>query len=119
MEKVNLASKLQGITEEWTPKIVGELNGQYVKLVKAEGEFIWHRHEHEDELFYVVDGRLDIHIRGNSVHLSPGEFVIIPKGIEHKPCAPEGAQLLIFEPVSTLNTGNVRDERTVDNLESI
>ena len=116
MDKVNLRDKLAQFTEPWSPKIVGDLNGQQVKLVKVSGDFVWHHHEHEDELFLVLDGHLDIHLRDRIVALEPGEFVIVPRGVEHKPSSPTGADVLLFEPASTLNTGNVRNERTVERL---
>lgn len=115
MEKVNLEEKLALIREAWQPHIVGELNGQHVKLAKLDGEFIWHRHEDEDELFLVVTGRLDLELRERTVSLGPGEFFIVPKGVEHRPVAREQVEVLMFEPAGTLNTGDIRDERTVEN----
>ena len=114
MHKVNLAEKLGQFSDHWAPRIVGELNGQHVKLVKVEGEFIWHRHDTEDELFLVLKGRLDIHLREQVVSLEPGEFFIVPRGVEHKPIAMAETHILLFEPASTLNTGDVRNERTVE-----
>jgi mannose-6-phosphate isomerase-like protein (cupin superfamily) len=114
MEKVNLAEKLALFTERWNPRIVGELNGQHVKLVKLAGEFVWHHHEHEDELFLVLRGHLDMHLRGQVIGLDPGELFIVPRGVEHKPVAAGETHVLLFEPASTLNTGNVRNERTVE-----
>jgi mannose-6-phosphate isomerase-like protein (cupin superfamily) len=119
MEKVTLAEKLNLFDELWAPKIVGELNGQYVKLVKVKGQFVWHRHEMEDELFLVINGRLDIHLRDRRISLGEGEFFIVPAGVEHKPVAEEEAHVLLLEPVSTLNTGDVRDERTREHLDRI
>ena len=119
MDKVNLAQKLSLFSSHWSPKIVGELNGQYVKLVKFQGDFVWHHHEDEDELFLVLKGSFDIHLRDRIVHLDEGEFFIVPKGVEHKPVASEEAHVLVFEPASTLNTGNVRSERTVEALERL
>ncbi len=119
MEKVNLARKLATFEEHWSPKIVGDLNGQHVKLAKLQGEFVWHHHEHEDELFLVLDGRLVIELRDGQVVLEPGEFFIVPRGVEHKPSAAEETHILLFEPKSTLNTGNVRDARTVEEPERI
>jgi mannose-6-phosphate isomerase-like protein (cupin superfamily) len=119
MEKVNLAQKFSQFNECWSPKIVGELNGQYVKVVKVKGEFVWHHHEEEDELFLVVKGRLRIELRGRDLVLEEGEFAIVPGGVEHKPVAEEEAQVVLFEPKSTLNTGNVRNGRTLANLERI
>ena len=119
MQKVNLAQKFSLFSEQWRPKIVGELNGQYVKLAKLKGEFIWHRHENEDELFLVVRGDLKILFRDREVVLGEGEFLIVPRGVEHKPVAAEEAWVLLLEPMSTLNTGDVRNERTTDELEWI
>lgn len=119
MEKVNLAQKFSLFQETWQPKIVGDLNGQYVKLARLKGEFIWHHHEHEDELFLVVRGRLTIRFRGGDVHLEEGEFLIIPHGLEHLPVAEEEALVMLFEPKSTLNTGNIESERTHKNLDAI
>jgi mannose-6-phosphate isomerase-like protein (cupin superfamily) len=117
MERVNLTEKLGQFSEHWSPKIVGELNGQLVKLVKFKGEFVWHHHDAEDELFLVVLGYFDMHMRDRVVRLREGEFLIVPRGVEHKPVAPEEAHVLLFEPASTLNTGNVRNERTREDLE--
>jgi mannose-6-phosphate isomerase-like protein (cupin superfamily) len=114
MEKVNLSEKLSLFSEHWSPRVVGELNGQHVKLAKLEGEFVWHHHESEDELFLVLRGTLAIHLRDRVVTLNEGEFFIVPKGVEHKPVAESEAHILLLKPVSTLNTGNVRNERTVD-----
>ncbi len=113
-DKVNLSEKLGQFTEKWSPRIVGELNGQHVKLVKVEGEFIWHHHTHEDELFLVLSGHLSIHLRAQVVDLDEGEFFIVPRGVEHKPVAQGETHVLVFEPASTLNTGNVRSARTVE-----
>ena len=114
MKKVNLADKLAQFSEHWSPRIVGDLNGQQVKLVKLEGEFVWHHHEQEDELFLVVHGHLDIHLRDGVISLDAGEFVVVPRGVEHKPVAVCETHVLLFEPASTLNTGNVRNQRTVE-----
>ncbi len=119
MEKVNLAQKLQLFHEHWKPKIVGELNGQMVKLVKFQGPFVWHHHEQEDEMFLVIKGRFRMEFRDRQVWLEEGEFLIVPRGIEHRPVAEEEAQVLLFEPGSVLNTGNVTNERTVQTLERI
>lgn len=110
MEKVNLAQKLSQIGEYWRPKVVGELNGQEVKLVKFKGEFVWHHHEHEDELFLVVCGTFRVEFRDRSVTLTEGEFVIVPRGVEHKTVADDEVHVLIFEPAATRNTGNVEHE---------
>jgi mannose-6-phosphate isomerase-like protein (cupin superfamily) len=109
MEKVNLAAKLSQITEYWRPKVVGELNGQEVKLVKFKGEFVWHHHEHEDELFLVVRGLVRLEFRDHVVSLAEGEVVIVPRGVEHRTAADDEAHVLIFEPAATRNTGNVED----------
>ena len=119
IETVNLAEKLGSFQDLWSPKIVGELNDSYVKLVKLSGEFVWHHHEDEDELFLVVKGRLLIRLRDQDVWLNEGEFVIIPRGVEHLPVADEEVHVLLLEPKSTLNTGNVLNERTVRELEHI
>ncbi len=119
MRKVNLAEKFGRITEHWSPKIVGELNGQHVKLVKLKGEFVWHHHDDEDELFLVVRGRLVMQLRDGDVLLEAGEFLIVPRGVEHRPVCDEEVDLLLFEPTSTLNTGNVRNERTREHLETL
>jgi mannose-6-phosphate isomerase-like protein (cupin superfamily) len=119
MEKVNLSDKLSRFSDHWRPKIVGQLNGQQVKLAKLQGEFVWHAHEKEDELFLVIEGRLVIQLRDREIVLDPGEFVIIPRGVEHKPVADEEVHVLLFEPVSTLNTGTLRNERTVEQLDWI
>jgi mannose-6-phosphate isomerase-like protein (cupin superfamily) len=119
MEKVNLADKLAHFTDHWSPKIVGELNGQLVKLVKFQGPFVWHHHDHEDELFLAVKGRFRMEFRDRHVWLEEGEFLVVPRGVEHRPVADEEAHVLLFEPASTLNTGNVRNERTLERLEKI
>jgi len=113
MEKVNLANKFDLFQEHWSPKIAGELNDSYLKLVKLRGEFVWHHHEAEDELFLVVKGRLVIKLRDRDISLDEGEFVIIPRGVEHCPVAEEEVHVLLLEPKSTVNTGNVENERTV------
>jgi len=119
VEKINLAEKFSRFTEYWSPKIAGELNDSYVKLVKVKGEFAWHHHANEDELFLVVKGRLVIRFRDRDVEIGEGEFLIVPRGIEHLPIAKEEAHILLLEPKSTLNTGNLRNERTVEVLERI
>lgn len=119
MDKVNLAQKLSLFQDYWSPKIVGELNDSHVKLVKLKGEFTWHHHENEDELFLVIKGKLLIRLRDRDIWLEEGEFAIIPKGIEHLPIAEEEVHVLLLEPKSTLNTGNIDNERTVTNLERI
>jgi mannose-6-phosphate isomerase-like protein (cupin superfamily) len=119
MEKVNLTQKLGLFDEYWSPKIVGKLNGQVIKIAKLKGEFLWHHHEVEDELFMVVRGRMVIKLRDQDVPLEQGEFFVVPRGVEHKPVAEEEAHVLMFEPESTLNTGNVQSERTVEEPEWI
>ena len=119
MEKVNLRDKLARFDTHWDPKIIGELNGQHVKLVKFEGEFVWHRHDAEDELFLVVHGRFDMQFRDRVVSLDEGELIIVPRGIEHRPVAKSEAHVLLFEPKTTLNTGDVRNERTIEKLDRI
>ena len=119
MEKVNLAEKLSTFSDYFNPRIVGELNGQQVKLVKFQGEFIWHHHDHEDELFFVVKGSFDMQMRDKTITVNAGEFLIMPRGTEHKPVAREEVEILLFEPATTLNTGNVENEMTVKNLETI
>ena len=113
MEKINLAQKYALFQEHWKPRIAGELNGQYIKLVKVKGEFVWHHHDNEDELFLVVKGRLLIKLRDQDIQLEEGELVIIPRGVEHMPVAEEEAHIVLLEPKGTLNTGNVENERTV------
>ena len=119
MEIVNLNQKFSQFQDYWQPKIAGELNDSYIKLVKSKGEFVWHHHETEDELFLVVKGTLLIKLRDRDIFLEEGEFVIIPKGVEHLPIAQEEAHVLLLEPKTTLNTGNIQNERTVSNLERI
>lgn len=119
MEKVNIAQKLSLFSEHWKPKIVGELNGQEVKLAKFAGPFVWHHHDGEDELFLVVKGRFRMEFRDRHVWLEEGEFLIVPRGVEHRPVAEEEVHIMLFEPAGTLNTGNVRDEKTVEELERI
>jgi mannose-6-phosphate isomerase-like protein (cupin superfamily) len=118
-DKVNLAEKFSRITEYWKPYIAGELNGQLVKLDKLKGEFVWHHHENEDEMFLVVKGRFRIEFRDKTVWLEEGEFIVVPRGVEHKPVADEEAWIVLFEPASTLNTGNVDNEFTLRELEKV
>jgi mannose-6-phosphate isomerase-like protein (cupin superfamily) len=112
MSKVNLVQKLALFSEHWSPKIVGELNGQHVKLVKFQGPFIWHHHENEDELFLVVRGRFRMEYRDQDIWIDEGEFLIVPRGVEHRPVADEEVHVLLFEPATTINTGNAGGERT-------
>jgi mannose-6-phosphate isomerase-like protein (cupin superfamily) len=119
IQKVNLSEKFGLFRDHWSPRIAGEVNDSHVKLVKLQGEFVWHHHENEDELFLVVQGRLTIKLRDGAIELGPGEFVIIPKGVEHMPVAAEEVHVLLLEPKSTLNTGNLRNDRTVAALDRI
>jgi mannose-6-phosphate isomerase-like protein (cupin superfamily) len=118
-EKVNLAEKFSRFNEVYKPKIAGEVNDAYIKLVKLKGEFLWHHHDNEDELFLVVKGRMQMRFRDGDVWVEPGEFIIVPRGVEHMPVAPEEVQVMLIEPKTTLNTGNVQNERTVPVLEHI
>ena len=119
MTKVNLAEKFALFHTHWDPKVVGELNGQQVKLVKFQGPFTWHHHDHEDELFLVVKGSFRMEFRDRNVELREGEFLIVPRGVEHRPVADKEVHVLLFEPATTLNTGNVKEERTRERLEKI
>ncbi len=119
VDKVNIAEKLSLFDEPWSPKIVGELNGQHVKLVRLSGEFVWHHHDDEDEMFLVVDGRFRMEFRDREVWIERGEFIVVPRGVEHRPVAEEEASVMLFEPASTLNTGNVTGEMTVAELDKI
>ncbi|MBK8494667.1 MAG: cupin domain-containing protein [Chitinophagaceae bacterium] len=119
MEKVNLAQKFSLFNDHYNPRIVGELNGQHVKLVKLKGEFVWHKHDVEDELFLVIKGTLMMEYRDRTVEINEGEFIIVPHGVEHKPAAAEEVHLLLFEPATTLNTGDVENEMTRTTLEKI
>ena len=119
MEKVNVEEKFASFQDYWSPKIIGELNDSYVKAAKLKGEFVWHCHEHEDELFLVVRGRLLIKFRDGEVQLEAGEFLVVPRGVEHLPVADEEAHVLLLEPKTTRNTGEVMNERTVVELERI
>jgi len=119
MEKVNINQKLSLFKDHWNPRIAGELNGQHVKLAKLKGEFIWHKHDNEDEMFLVIDGKLVIEFRDRRVVLNQGEFIIVPKGVEHKPIAEQEVSVMLFEPATTLNTGNIKDGLTRENLEII
>jgi mannose-6-phosphate isomerase-like protein (cupin superfamily) len=119
MEKVNIPQKLVLFSDYWNPRIVGELNGQQVKLVKFKGAFTWHKHDEEDELFYVVSGQFNMEFRDRMVTLNENEFLIVPRGVEHRPVADKEVAVMLFEPASTLNTGNVMNDLTRANLESI
>lgn len=119
MEKVNVQAKLSLFADYFNPKIVGELNGQHIKLVKFKGEFVWHHHDNEDELFYVVKGSFDMHLRDKIITINAGEFLIVPKGVQHKPVAKEEVEIMLFEPATTLNTGNIINEKTVTTLDHL
>lgn len=119
MGKVIIEEKLKLFSEYWSPKIVGELNGQQVKLVKFKGEFVWHKHDNEDEMFLVIDGVLKMELRDKTIEIHKNEFLIVPMGTEHRPVAEEEVSVMLFEPASTLNTGNTENELTKHNLESI
>lgn len=119
MDKVNLFQKFEQITEHWSPKVVGELNGQQVKLAKLKGEFVFHRHDEEDEAFFVLKGNLRMVFRDKTLELTEGEMLVVPKGVEHLPVAEEEVWVMLFEPASTLNTGNIINERTKTELEKI
>ncbi len=119
MEKININEKLSLFSDHWNPRIIGELNGQHVKAVKLKGEFVWHHHDNEDEMFLVTRGTLKMEFREKTVIIGEGEFIIVPRKVEHRPVADEEVHLLLFEPASTLNTGNVENERTKKLLEKI
>lgn len=119
MEKISIDNKLNLFQDHWNPRIIGELNGQHVKLAKLKGEFIWHSHEKEDELFYVIKGSLKMEFRDRVEILQPGEMIIVPRGVEHKPVADEEVHVMLFEPASTVNTGEIENERTRKKLEVI
>jgi mannose-6-phosphate isomerase-like protein (cupin superfamily) len=119
MSKINIAQKFAGISDFWNPRIAAELNGQYVKFVKFTGEFVFHHHDHEDELFLVVDGRFRMEFRDHHEWIEKGEFIVVPRGVEHRPVADEECSVILFEPASTVNTGNVVSDRTVRELEHV
>lgn len=119
MQVIDIAEKLRTFDEHWSPKVIAELNGQHLKVVKLLGEFDWHFHEYEDELFWVIKGALVIHFRDSVIKLNPGQMCVIPKGVEHKPVAEDECEVVLFEPVGTLNTGNLENDRTVTKPEVI
>jgi mannose-6-phosphate isomerase-like protein (cupin superfamily) len=119
MEKVNIDEKLRLFTDYWNPRIIGELNGQYVKAVKVNGEFVWHHHDSEDEMFLVIKGTLIMEFRNKAVSVNEGEFIIVPRGVEHRPVAKEEVHILLFEPATTVNTGNIENEKTRRELHKI
>jgi mannose-6-phosphate isomerase-like protein (cupin superfamily) len=119
MEKVNLSQKFAKFDDHWNPRIAGELNGQHVKLVKFQGEFVWHKHDHEDEMFFVVKGEFNMQFRDKTVTLRENEFLIVPKGVEHRPVAQEEVSVMLFEPATTVNTGDTSGELTREKLDWI
>ena len=119
MHSVNIAQKLATFSDHWSPKIVGQVNDTHIKLAKFQGEFMWHKHEHEDEMFLVVKGKFTMRLHTGDIELNEGEFLIVPRGVEHMPVAEEEVQIMLIEPAGTLNTGNVVNERTVQQLEHI
>ena len=119
MDKVDLSEKLALFADHWTPKVVGDLNGQQVKLAKLKGDFIWHHHEHEDELFLVLHGCLAMHLRDRVIELEVGQFLIVPRGVEHKPVAQDEVHVLLFEPQAIVNTGNIHETRTLEKLDHL
>lgn len=119
MNKVNISDKLSQFNDYYNPRIVGELNGQHIKLAKLLGEFVWHKHDNEDEMFYVIRGELIMQFRDRVEIMKENEFIIVPKGVEHRPVAPEEVSIMLFEPASTLNTGDIKNEMTKDKLEWI
>ena len=119
MKKINISQKLAQFNDHWNPRIIGGLNKQHVKLAKIKGEFIWHKHDHEDEMFLVLKGTLKIEFRDRTETIQENEIIIVPKGVEHKPIAEEEVSIMLFEPATTINTGELENERTRKNLESI
>lgn len=119
MSKININNKLSLFSDYWSPKIVGELNGQYVKLAKLKGEFVWHKHDNEDEMFYVLKGELRIEFRDKTEYIQENEFLIVPKGVEHKPIAKDEVSVMVFEPMTTLNTGDSKGDFTLETLDRI
>jgi mannose-6-phosphate isomerase-like protein (cupin superfamily) len=119
LKRVDIAESFARFRDPWSPKVVGELNGQMVKLVRFQGEFVWHKHDHEDEMFLVIAGRFRMELRDGNLDLEPGQFLIVPRGVEHRPVADAEAQVMLFEPATTLNTGDVRNERTLERLERL
>lgn len=119
VERIDLWEKLSRFDDRWNPRVVAELNGQHVKLAKLEGEFVWHAHADEDELFLVLKGKLRIELRDGAIELGPGQMAVVPRGVEHRPVAEGEVHVLLFEPAGTLNTGDVRNERTVEEPERI
>ncbi len=119
IQKVNVLDKFSQITDFWNPRIAGELNGQMIKLVKFQGEFVWHKHDDEDEMFFVVEGEFNMELRDRTIMIRQNEFIIIPRGVEHRPVAPKEVSVILYEPASTLNTGDQRNQLTREKLEKI
>ena len=119
MNKINVQEKFSRISDYWNPRVAGELNGQMVKLVKFKGDFVWHKHDNEDEMFYVVEGEFNMELRDKTIVIKENEFIIIPRGMEHRPVAPNEVSVILFEPASTLNTGDKKNEMTKEILERI
>lgn len=119
LKRVDIAETFARFRDQWSPKVVGELNGQMVKLVRFQGEFVWHKHDQEDEMFLVVAGEFRMELRDGNIDLKPGQFLIVPRGVEHRPVAERECQVMLFEPATTLNTGDVRNERTLERLERL
>ncbi|MDQ6814513.1 MAG: cupin domain-containing protein [Bacteroidota bacterium] len=119
MEKINITEKLSMFSDYWNPRVAGELNGQHVKLAKLKGEFIWHKHDNEDELFYVLDGTLTIEFRDKTIEINKNECIIVPRGVEHRPIAKQEVSVMLFEPITTINTGDVKDAFTRESLQKI
>jgi mannose-6-phosphate isomerase-like protein (cupin superfamily) len=119
MNKVNIIQKFEFVKEFWKPAIIGEVNESYIKIVKSKGEFVWHHHDNEDEMFLIIKGTLIMRLRDRDEIINEGEFIIIPKGVEHKPVAEEDVYIMLIEPKTTLNTGNIKNERTVEHLKRL
>ena len=119
LESINIQNKLNQFSDHWNPRIVGELNGQHVKIAKLKGEFIWHKHDNEDEMFLVLNGTLKIEFRDKTVEIKENEFIVVPRGVEHRPIADQEVSIMLFEPATTINTGELENERTKTNLERI
>ena len=119
MDKINVKEKLGMFSDHWNPRIVGELNGQHVKLAKLKGLFVWHKHDNEDELFYVIEGEFDLEFRDKTVHIKAGEFLIVPRGVEHRPVAEKEVSIMLFEPATTVNTGDTESTLTKTDLERL
>lgn len=119
MEKINITNKLLLFNDHWNPRIISELNGQHVKLAKFQGEFVWHKHDNEDELFYVLKGKFNMEFRDKIIEINENEMIVVPKGVEHRPVAENEVSIMLFEPASTVNTGNIKSDKTKNELEWI